>query len=137
MNRSGYTDDNEENTWGLWRGAVISALRGKRGRAFLEDLIKALDVLPAHRLIVEELQAGGEVCAIGSVGLMRGIDMSKMEPYAHEEIGKALNIPPCLVQEIEYLNDEGDGYYSTRTPEERWVRMRAWAVRKLEDPRDG
>jgi hypothetical protein len=37
MSRSGYSDDLEN--WSLirWRGAVASAIRGRRGQAFLRE----------------------------------------------------------------------------------------------------
>jgi hypothetical protein len=46
MSRSGYSDDHSE--WDLirWRGAVASAIRGKRGQAFLRELLVALDAMP-------------------------------------------------------------------------------------------
>lgn len=43
MSRSGYNDDCDG--WALirWRGAVNSAINGKRGQAFLRELVAALD----------------------------------------------------------------------------------------------
>ena len=45
MSRSGYSDDLEP--WDLirWRGAVNSAIKGKRGRALLQKMADALDAL--------------------------------------------------------------------------------------------
>jgi len=47
MSRSGYSDDCDDQ-WSLicWRGAVKSAIRGKRGQAFLKEMLAALDALP-------------------------------------------------------------------------------------------
>lgn len=47
MSRSGYSDDIDQ--WDLicWRGAVASAIRGKRGQAFLLEMWKAMTALPA------------------------------------------------------------------------------------------
>ena len=47
MSRSGYSDDCD--TWPLicWRGAVASALRGRRGQQFLIELRDALDAISA------------------------------------------------------------------------------------------
>jgi hypothetical protein len=140
MSRSGYGDD--LTTWDLirWRGQVASAIRGRRGQAFLRDLLEALDAMPEKRLITEELQQGGEVCALGAVGAKRGIDMTQLDPYDHEKLGVTFNIAFQLAQEIMYENDEV-AYYET--PEFRWKRMRAWVVKQLnqgpnhEQPRAG
>lgn len=50
MSRSGYCDDGE-NGWATicWRGAVKSALRGKRGQSFLLELAEAMDAMPTKR----------------------------------------------------------------------------------------
>jgi hypothetical protein len=37
MSRSGYIDEDYDNTGGLWRGAVMTAIRGKRGQAAPPD----------------------------------------------------------------------------------------------------
>ena len=64
MSRSGYDDyDGCENPeWALirWRGAVHSALCGKRGQAFLREMALALDEMGEKRLIADELEAHGE-----------------------------------------------------------------------------
>lgn len=129
MSRSGYTDD--VDGWALirWRGAVKSAIRGKRGREFLRKLIAALDALPEKRLIAGELEMDGEVCAMGSVGKMQGIDMSNIDPTEPEEVAAAFNISPALAQEIAYVNDE---WLSNRaTDEERYSIVRKWAEKQL------
>ncbi len=129
MSRSGYSDDCDMD-WGLirWRGQVASAIRGKRGQAFLRELVEALDAMPEKRLIAHELQAGGEVCAIGSVGARRGIDMTKLDPEDYDGIAHTFGVASPLVQEIEFEND--DAFWNA-TPEQRWQHMRAWAVSNL------
>lgn len=107
MSRSGYTDDyDEDGTGGLWRGAVASALRGKRGQAFLRELAAALDAMPEKRLIAHELEADGEFCTIGVLGAARGIDMAKLDPEDYDQVAAAFGIAPCMAQEIVYENDE-------------------------------
>ena len=61
MSRSGYSYDIEDN-WSLikCRGAVASAIRGKRGQALLRAMLVALDELPEKRLIAGELIFQGE-----------------------------------------------------------------------------
>jgi hypothetical protein len=130
MKRSGYTDD-VDNDWEFirWRGQVASAIRGKRGQAFLRELIAALDALPLKKLVPDELQvASGEVCALGAVGLKRGVDMSKLDSDDHSTLASVFGIAHQLIQEIEYENDE-IGHRAA--PEQRWLRMRNWAERHL------
>ena len=132
MTRSGYSDDYGEDplVHGRWRAQVASAIRGKRGQAFLRELIEALDELPEKRLITNDLEHAGNVCAIGSVGLKRGIDMSNLDPEDPYPIARAFGIAPQMVMEIEYMNDEG---YYHQTPEQRWKFMRDWAVSNLKE----
>jgi hypothetical protein len=130
MGRSGYTDDfdGEELVYGRWRGRVASAIRGKRGQQLLRDTLAALDAMPDKRLIDEELRQDGEVCTLGAVLVAKGADVDNLDPEAHDQLGSILNVPECLIQEIEYENDEG-GY--NETPEKRWERMRRWVVSKI------
>lgn len=127
MSRSGYSEgcDNDWD-WIKYRGRVTSAIRGKRGQRLLLDLVQALDALPEKRLIRDELiLETGDVCAIGAVGLKRGVVMWNLDPEDPETIAGKFDIADCLVREIEYMNDEG---WYRDTPEKRWQRMREWAV---------
>lgn len=127
MSRSGYSEDIE--TWSLirWRGAVNSAIKGKRGQSFLKDLLVALDAMPEKKLISDELEVQGEVCALGALGKTRGIDMSNIDPYDRETVANTFDIAPALAAEVVYENDEGGpSYFSQETPEGRWQRMRNW-----------
>lgn len=130
MGRAGYSDDWDFDNWShiRWRGQVASATKGKRGQSFLLEMITALDAMPERRLVTNELQDGPNVCAIGSVGLCRGVDMAALDPEDPWAIAAAFDIASPLVREIEYENDE---YWQPETPEQRWKRMRAWAVRHL------
>ena len=130
MSRHGYTDDCDDDPlqFGRWRGRVASAIRGKRGQAFLRDLIAALDAMPVKELIANELVTeDGACCAIGAVCLARGIDTSKIDYECPEEVGAAVGIASSMAAEIEYENDEWRG----ETDERRWQRMRRWAERHL------
>lgn len=120
MSRCGYSDDLEPLVLGRWRGRVASAIRGARGQRLLRDTLAALDAMPDKRLIAEELRADDEVCTLGAVLVAKGFDPDKLDPEDYDSIGNALDVPACLVQEIEYLNDE----HAPSDPERRWAFMR-------------
>lgn len=134
MSRSGYSDDMED-MWAhiRWRGAVNSAMTGKRGQSFLRELLAALDAIPEKRLVKNALEEDGEVCAIGSVLRQRGVPM----PDIHEDdwdedawrlIASTAGIADSMAREIMYENDEGRW---NETPEQRWTRMRNIVVKRL------
>lgn len=127
MSRSGYVDDwDDPGSVNLYRGVVLRALHGKRGQAFLRELVAALDALPSKRLIAGKLVTeGGECCAIGSVFRARGLSVAGIDPYAADEVGAAVGVAKAMAAEIEYENDDGGRY--DETPEQRWERMRSWA----------
>ncbi len=130
MSRACYIEDGDQ--WDLirWRGAVKSAIRGKRGQMFLTELLAALDALPNKRLIKDDLQnTEGEVCALGSLGIRRGMELDLIDPTDYEHVARAFGIAEALAREIEYENDEGEW---SETPEERFTRVRAWVVENLE-----
>lgn len=130
MGRHGYSDYCDDDlAMGRWRAQVNNSIRGKRGQAFLKELIAALEAMPKKELIAEELiePISGQVCALGAVGLAKGINIETIDPEDHETLSQKFNITHQLVQEIEYENDEG----GSRTPEERWKNMLAWAKLQL------
>jgi hypothetical protein len=164
MSRSGYIKDDGDDplALGRWRGRVASALRGKRGQAFLRDLAASLDAMPERRLIANELEADGEFCALGVLGAARGIDMAKLDPDDEYQIAEAFGIAPCMAQEIVFENDErltdyewvGVTIYGPVRPywpefgkhtmqvkvqrqdvdADRWKHMRAWVQEQLGTP---
>lgn len=136
MSRSGYSDDYDGPELNLWRGSVERAIRGKRGQAFLRELIAALDALPTKRLIHGGLEIDGEFCALGAVGRMRGLDMGPLKIWDDddpnpEKIGEAFGIARSMAAEIMFENDEGIDVLGTGLPEVTWLRMRAWAADNL------
>lgn len=131
MSRSGYGEydsDHPNLDYINWRGAVAKAVRGRRGQAFLREMLYALDRLPAPRLIRDELEVDGEVCAIGAVGRARGVDMSTLDPEDYAAVAATFGIARALAQEIEYYNDE---WFTNESPENRFARMRAWVIAHL------
>ncbi len=132
MSRSGYHDDLGDLELGRWRGQVASAIRGKRGQALLRDMVTALDAMPDKRLITSELESDGEVCALGALGRMRGIDLAVLDPEDPDGVAAAFNIAQQLAREIVNENDET---WHEETPESRWARMRRWAEANIIKPK--
>lgn len=140
MSRAGYSDDIDN--WDLirWRGAVKSSIRGKRGQAFLRELLEALDALPVKELTCDVLQenADGPVCALGAVGRKRGIDMSEIDPDNRSDVASTFGIAEALAAEIMFENDDDFGFcYYAKPPEDqavkRYVRVRNWVIENLLD----
>lgn len=134
MSRAGYCDDIDDLALGRWRAQVASAIRGKRGQSFLREMADALDAMPKKRLIAHDLQRGESVCAIGSVGASRGIDMDSLDPEDADGLAGAFGIAQQLVREIEYMNDEA---YFGGTDEGRWQFIRDWVAGQLKPPLPG
>lgn len=131
MSRSGYTEDcDEQINWINWRGAVKSAIRGKRGQAFLYEMLQAMAALPERKLIAGDLEKEGCVCAIGAVGKARGLDMSQLDPEDYNTVAGKFGIAEALAQEIVYLNDE---IYHRESDEDRFERMRKWIESNIFD----
>lgn len=162
MSRSGYSDDCEDQ-WGLirWRGAVNSAINGKRGQAFLREALAALDAMPEKRLVTDELQADGDFCTLGVVGAARGLQLEKIDTEDWQQLSHEFGISEALAREIMFENDQTfqdhmDKYVvicgpmrphypdwgkherrfivdNPRAPELRWNRMRAWIQKHIKE----
>ncbi len=145
MSRSGYSDDLDDS-WELirWRGAVASAIRGKRGQAFLRELRDALQALPEKRLIHGEFVQEGEVCVIAAIAVAReqrtsGTSHEQACRIVHERypdpedgdnewIASELDIARALACELQFMNDD-DYWLSVKdVPESemRYVRILKW-----------
>lgn len=135
MNRSGYSDECE--FLDLYRANVERAIAGKRGQAFLRELAAAMDAMPVKRLIPEELEINGEVCALGAIGVKRGLDMSDVDVYNPSDVAKLFGVARCLAAEIEYINDEDWSAPANETPEQRWARVRRWVENNIVRPKEG
>ena len=134
MDRHGYSDGEcVQPRYGMYRGRVASAIRGKRGQRLLRELLAALDAMPDKRLIKDEFVLHGQACALGVVALSRGIpDAEKIYSEDHDYLAKLFDIAPCLVREIEYENDEP---VWSRDPidalVERFERVREWVSENI------
>lgn len=134
MSRSGYSDDyGADDPWGLirYRGAVASAIRGKRGQRLLQDIADFMDAMPEKRLVRNTLQnVFGEVCALGAAAKKRGVDISALDPEDEApSVAGLLDIADALAREVTWIND--DCSHHAETPEIRWMRVRAWVRQHL------
>lgn len=120
--RSGYVDDLDQNAMAMWRGRVASSIRGKRGQALLRDCLAALEAMPEKQLIKEELVDGEGVCLLGAVGRHRGIaGLVNLDPEDHAALAQMFDVAPCLIQEIEDINDR-----CGPIPEARFMQVQTW-----------
>jgi hypothetical protein len=158
MSRAGYYDDCDDPlAMGRWRAAVRSAMRGKRGQAFLKEALAVLDAMPDKRLIAGHLVVDGDqcafgmpdivvggdvlvdkhgaptpmgaVCLLGAVGQARGLDMSDLDPEDMETVAPTFGLADAMARELVYWNDEGGPY--SESPEHRWQRMREWISNQI------
>ena len=154
MSRAGYSDYDDDFTdleLGRWRGAVRSAMRGKRGQAFLREALEALDAMPDKRLIAGELVIDGiqslivgadelcdmkgaalpmgSCCLLGAVARYRKIDVSDLCPDDIKAVAPRFNLAEAMTRELVYENDEGGDH--KETPEQRWIRMRSWVASEI------
>lgn len=132
MSRSGYSDDLNPLDLGRWRAQVASSIRGKRGQRLLRDLAAALDAMPKKELIEGVLADGQNYCALGVLGVARGIDITTLEPDASDEVAAVFDITRQLACEVVFQNDER---LWRPTPEERWKHMRNWVAKNIKDPK--
>lgn len=133
MSRAGYVDDYDMDQWALirWRGAVTSAIRGKRGQAFLREMLVALDALESPALARGDLQTDhGDVCALGSVAKLRGIDVMDVDTCDYEALSKLFGISEAMAREIMFVNDE---WCRTPAPSRaRFTEVRTWVLEQIE-----
>lgn len=133
MSRAGYSDDWSDN-WSLicWRGAVASAIRGKRGQKFLREALAALDAMEVKELIAGDLESSGQFCLLGAVGHARKLDMKGINTEDWPTLSKVFDISEALAREIMWENDDNDDYWNTTiTPQQRFDRMRKWIVEHI------
>jgi hypothetical protein len=139
---------------GRWQAQLKSAIRGRRGQAFLRSLVEALDAMPDKSLAPNSLETeDGAVCALGCLARHRGIDVKTLalgDPYTEDPdeggewedsdwdtLAAVFNIAPQLAREVMYENDECATWTATGNGdhpapgEQRWQRVRAWAARQI------
>lgn len=77
----------------------------------------------------------GDVCALGALGRVRGLDMSDLDPEEPEGVASAFDVASPLAREIFYVND--DYWNPGETPEQRWQRVRKWVASQIIDKAKG
>lgn len=92
----------------------------------LEDIIVGGDQLVKGN---GETVRVGDVCALGSLCVRRGLDMSKFSQGDPEFIADAVDVAHQLAREVIWVNDE-DGRRG-ETPEQRFIRVRAWVAKQI------
>jgi hypothetical protein len=136
MSRSGYTEDCGDD-WALirWRGAVNSAIKGRRGQALLREMLSALNAMSVKQLHAHELvrhppafippETQTQVCALGCVAQTRGMIVDKVDLDDSDAVARVFGIAPALAREIVWINDERLPRW-LESPEERWRVVRKW-----------
>jgi hypothetical protein len=143
MSRHGYFDEEDyQGQFALYAQRVRNAARGKRGQAWLRELLAALDAMPKKELAAHTVASRGECCAVGALAIHRGIDLTEItyddpddEFYDGEETTEWLaahfDVADCLLRDVVYENDEGGKW--DETPAQRWERMRALVARLVKE----
>ena len=120
MSRSGYVEcygEDAQERWQMirWRGAVQSAINGKRGQAFLKLALSVLQSMDKKELCANSFASDGQFCLLGVVANHQGVDVSDLFEFYCEyrdngdhaiELAEQLNIAPALALEIAFKNDD-------------------------------
>jgi len=143
VNRSGYSDDYDGGHYELYRASVERSLKGKRGQAFLREMVAALEAMPEKELSAGRLvDEHGDCCALGAVALRRypreTVEMLDLDAYDSGRMSDVFGISESMAREIAWLNDEGVTYDALKegeTPDQHRHRtVLAWAKRHLGEP---
>lgn len=98
-------------------------------------------IVGADELIARDgtVAAMGDVCALGALGKVRGLDMGDLDPEDADGVADAFGINEKIIRDIVYHNDECFDYEYVGgarrviTPEERWHKMRNWIASLISD----
>ncbi len=123
-------------------GAIKSAIRGKRGQAFLRELADALDAMPVKQLAFGALADDGCHCALGVLGEKRGLDLRALQPedlfdeWDQDAIARAFGVAKMLALEVQWINDDGADHMDDdddRARNRRWRLVRDWVRRNIRE----
>jgi hypothetical protein len=140
-----YERDDDWESWmdGQRAGALRSAIQGRRGQRFLQDLINALDALPEPELSAGALEdeETGCCCAFGAVRRFRGAESVPLyfhpmeEDVTSDKLAKPFDVSRALAWEVVEANE---GWCKSNSPgarRQRFKEVRRWAVGALLAPR--
>ena len=112
-------------------------IRSKRSQMLLRDLLVALDAMQDKSLIAGAfILPDGQCCALGALGIARGIDPKDLISLADNNLlaAKLFGASMSLIMEIERINDQAlERRYKTsyEVQEQRWERTRKWVASKI------
>lgn len=157
--RIGYSENEDyPGQFDLWQANCRRSLQGRAGQAILRELESALVALPDKRLIEDELEAEGDVCAWGALKVYRGEAISdddrELATYDMEAVGVELGAPRLVAWKVVEVNDlqsrgryvdvagptkvewgmrrrERLNIFIAETPAERYERVLAWVRRQI------
>jgi hypothetical protein len=164
MSRSGYCEDMDDQ-WAhiRWRGAVTSAIRGRRGQAFLREMLAALDAMPEKRLVAgalvfegvpevpwdprpdEDIIVGADQLVTGEGESVRVGDVCALGCLGRARGAKMDGVdahdPPQVsrlfgISEAlarEIVFVNDEDWWRESTPENRFKRVHAWIINNLND----
>jgi hypothetical protein len=135
-----YGGDFESWMEGQDAGALKSAIKGRRGQRFLQDLLAALDSLPEPELSAGALEdeTTGCCCAFGAVRRFRGESSVPLwfdpmdEDVDPHHLAELFDVSQRLAWEVVVVNDTYCG--NNNSPGDRRRRfkeVREWAVRNI------
>lgn len=90
-----------------------------------EDVIFGADQLVTGR---GEVVRVGDACALGALGLARGMDMTHLNQSDPEFVADAFGVAHQLAREVIWVNDEDCRTY---TPERRFEHVRNWVEKRI------
>lgn len=127
---------------GQQAGALRAAVRGRRGQAFLRELIDALDALPSQELAAGALEdpETGCCCAFGAVARARawgqeeiGFDPMDGDIWRPEcRLAEAFDVAETLAWQVIAENEALDSSNDRTWRRRRWRHVRNWAASEIE-----
>jgi hypothetical protein len=97
--------------WGYvrYRGALRNAIKGKRGQAFLKELLEAIEALPEKKLAVGAFRdRDGCASALGALALKRGHSPDELAGFHYmtpDQLARFFGIQPVLIRHIVHMHD--------------------------------
>ena len=140
MSRFWEDESDDPLDYARYEAAKRSTLRGRRGQAFLRELVAALDALPRPELSEGALgdRRTGCVCALGAIALAQGDSFDDLAKdngnWSLDETAERYSISPTLANEIISANDDWRDGNAVNVRRSRWRHVRAWAVHHLIEP---